>query len=237
MIDEKYKNNNQNNYENSDQTQSKSKNESINKIQSQSSQNDQNLDFQNSNQNSSFKIVDKKYNKFNQFIELELCQLRLSYLLYQINGKEKLIFPDDLQQHCMHALQKEAKRKQYKENELLPKVLEVVKQKYPYAQERVLILNGEFQVHICICGHDRRNDMHAYNNMYDMQQRKVALEIFTTNNFVANRGHLVVGYTLSKIELLVGFGWRVVIVSSYEWDDKGYQQQMLKTIEKALTEQ
>eukprot|EP01023_Acetabularia_acetabulum_P015469 TRINITY_DN17510_c0_g1_i3.p2 TRINITY_DN17510_c0_g1~~TRINITY_DN17510_c0_g1_i3.p2 ORF type:complete len:356 (-),score=39.93 TRINITY_DN17510_c0_g1_i3:69-1136(-) len=165
----------------------------------------------------------------------ELCQLRWSYLLYQIPGKEKLIFPQVLIKQSMLAQQQHVKETLYRENDLLPKVYAVVKRKYPYAQERVLICNGEMQVHICICGHSYKHQMRAHD-VYDVRQRKVALEIFTTKSFVLNRDSLVVGYALSKLELLVGFGWRIVIVSSYEWDDEGYQEKMLKVIEKAISE-
>eukprot|EP01025_Chloroclados_australasicus_P019414 TRINITY_DN2058_c0_g1_i5.p1 TRINITY_DN2058_c0_g1~~TRINITY_DN2058_c0_g1_i5.p1 ORF type:complete len:574 (-),score=68.23 TRINITY_DN2058_c0_g1_i5:176-1741(-) len=152
-----------------------------------------------------------------QFRDLDYRQLRRAQLFYASLGLQ-LSYPSELQKLCIEEKKLEAYQDALKQNSLLDKVFAIVRQIFPGAVRRPLILGDELEVHIQI----------------SRFATKVAVQILTMRNYTINQPYLILRSTISFYEMLERFGWKVVEVSTLQWDDPSYQMNVINRIEVAL---
>eukprot|EP01025_Chloroclados_australasicus_P018412 TRINITY_DN19629_c0_g1_i1.p1 TRINITY_DN19629_c0_g1~~TRINITY_DN19629_c0_g1_i1.p1 ORF type:complete len:458 (-),score=47.19 TRINITY_DN19629_c0_g1_i1:85-1356(-) len=157
----------------------------------------------------------RNYTQF--FGDTHGCQIRRAQLEYQSRGKEFQL-PKDLQVICVIKSQIEAKRILKFSNSFQTEVYNFLQNEFPDVQGRILVENEELEIRIAIV----------------RSERKVAVELLLHKNFFTNDKFKAQGTVLSYYNLLERLGWRMVLVSAFEWSDEGYREKLICRVEEAL---
>eukprot|EP01026_Neomeris_dumetosa_P000757 TRINITY_DN10181_c0_g1_i3.p1 TRINITY_DN10181_c0_g1~~TRINITY_DN10181_c0_g1_i3.p1 ORF type:complete len:572 (+),score=40.78 TRINITY_DN10181_c0_g1_i3:93-1718(+) len=106
-------------------------------------------------------------------------------------------------------------------NSFLDKVYREISKRYPEAEKRVFIMNGELEVNIGII----------------VGGTKVCIQTNTQANYMMNSTRKLVGSVVAYCWLLYNLGWQVVSVSNLLWHDQLYQDQFFHLVDQAVSGQ
>eukprot|EP01025_Chloroclados_australasicus_P013477 TRINITY_DN16343_c0_g1_i3.p1 TRINITY_DN16343_c0_g1~~TRINITY_DN16343_c0_g1_i3.p1 ORF type:complete len:548 (-),score=17.33 TRINITY_DN16343_c0_g1_i3:560-2182(-) len=145
---------------------------------------------------------------------IELRQIRRAYLEYQSKG-QKLIIPHYLLRTSKLQSQYQALVSSRLPVPQLNEIYDVIKQKYPPSQKRVLVHHAEVHINICI----------QSNN------QNIAIFISSEMNYLRNKPQIYIGSTKCYYQFVERIGWKVITIDPRQWKSEQYRIKLLWQIQ------
>eukprot|EP01026_Neomeris_dumetosa_P054065 TRINITY_DN48426_c0_g1_i6.p1 TRINITY_DN48426_c0_g1~~TRINITY_DN48426_c0_g1_i6.p1 ORF type:complete len:553 (-),score=58.75 TRINITY_DN48426_c0_g1_i6:195-1853(-) len=137
------------------------------------------------------------------------------YSIYEVN----LELPQKFEKICILTNKKVAVDERNFRNKFRDEVFSVVKKRFPNASQNIIDYDGEVQINIEI----------------KSAQTKLAVISCDYNCYTITEPRQLIGGVQAHIELIKGLGWKVIVVSQFEWYFKVYQQIILELIDQEMS--